>query len=222
MRNWYVNMGAVTLAPLIAYPAIAQNTPMARASSGGSTTRCELHVWPSEQLGGHGLYLYNGIIRGRSSTKEINKSMSDLLTPRSQMSAMRDVVVATSLGLPSATLVVDHQLPLDHKTVNKVKERRSDSKSICYFELIMISHSLIEDVVWGDRLSSGFLFRNFGASMTEKNTIKGVGGNKLKIFTQSEQLRPTDAPRLVAESVRANFLEYAKNARPKITSSIRL
>ncbi|WP_133030888.1 hypothetical protein [Sphingomonas sp. PP-CE-1G-424] len=102
--------------------------------------------------------------------------MSDLLTPRSQMSAMRDVVVATSLGLPSATLVVDHQLPLDHKTVNKVKERRSDSKSICYFELIMTSHSLIEDVVGSDRFSSGFLFRNFGASMTEKIRLKAWVG----------------------------------------------
>lgn len=222
MKTWHLKIGAVTLVTLIVYPVIAQNTPTARAISGGNTAQCELHVWPSEQLAGHGLYLYNGLIRGRSSTKEINKSMDDLLTPESQMSAMHDVVVATSLGLPSATLIVNHQFPLDHKTVKNVKVRRSDSKSACYFELIMTSHSLIEDIVWGDRFSSGFIFRNFGASMTEKNSVKGVGGNKLKVFTQSEQLRPADAPRLVAESVRANFLEYAKNARPKITSSIRL
>lgn len=222
MKTWYVNIGAVTLTTLIAYPVTAQNTPTARASSGGNTTRCELHVWPSEQLGGHGLYLYNGLIKGRSSTKEINKSMDDLLTPKSQMSEMHDVAVAATLGLPSNTLMVSHQLPLDHKTLSKIKTRRSDSKSTCYYELIMTSHSLIEDIVWGDRFSSGFLFRNFGASMTERNTFKGVGGNKLKIFTQSEQLRPADAPRLVAESVRANFMEYAKNARPKITASIRL
>lgn len=220
MKTLYVNIGAVALANLIAHPVVAQNTPEIRYGSTENAKRCELHVWPSEQLSGHGLYLYNGLIRGRSSTKEIDKSMSDLLTPSSQMSAMRDSSVATSLGLPPSTLVVNHQAPLDHKTINKVKDRRAVSNSSCYFELIMTGHSLIEDIVWGDRFSSGFLFRNFGTSMTVRNTVKGVGGNKLKVFTQSEQLRPADAPKLVAESVRANLIEYARNARPKIALAI--
>lgn len=220
MNTWYVSIGAFALANPMNHFVIAQGASTMQASPRETTRRCELHVWPSEQLSGHGLYLYNGLIRGRSSTGDIEKSMDDLLTPKTQMSEMHDQLVATSLGLPSSTLVIEHQTPLDHKTVSKFKDRRSESKSKCYFELIMTSHSLIEDIVWGDRFSSKFLFRNFGPSMTVKNTVKGVGGNKLKIFTLSEQLRRADAPKLVAESIRANFLEYAQNARPKITSTI--
>lgn len=220
MKISYVNGSVFALVSLVAYPCIAQHAPTIHHRSSEDTKSCELHVWPSEQVSGHGLYLYNGLIRGRSSTSDIKKSMNDLLTPSSQMSAMRSDLVAASLGLPTSTVIIEHQTPLDHKTINNIKGRRSASVSSCYFELIMTSHSLIEDIVWGDRFSSGFLFRNFGSSMTVKNVIKGVGGNKLKVFTQSDRLRPADAPQLVTKAVQANFLEYAKNARPKIISVV--
>jgi hypothetical protein len=220
MKILSANTLLVTMLRLMTYPCVAQDSSTILHSSNNGTKSCELHIWPSEQVSGHGLYLYNGLIRGRASTDAIEKSMNNLLTPSSQMSAMHGGIVATSLGLPISTVIVQHQSPLDHKTINNIESRRSGSRSSCYFELFMTSHSLIEDVVWGDRFSSGFLFRNFGSSMTAKNVIKGVGGNKLKVFTQSDRLRPADAPQLVTDAVRANFLEYAKNARPKVASAI--
>ena len=82
----------------------------------------------------------------------------------------------------------------------------------------MTEHALVEDIVWGDRFLSTFLFRDFGGGAEPTRRVKGNGGNKLKVLTQTADARPADAPALVAAALRANFLEYAKDARAKLSA----
>jgi hypothetical protein len=141
--------------------------------------------------------------------------MTDLLSPASQVAALGDRETVSGLEMPTGTRFVRHAEPLDPKTVTKVKTRRAQSQSRCYSELIMVRHLLVEDIVWGDRFLSTFVLREFGGGAEAVRTAKGVGGNKLKVLTQANAVRPGDAPELVAAALRANFAEYAKNAREK-------
>lgn len=82
-----------------------------------------------------------------------------------------------------------------------------------------MQHMLVEDIVWGDRFNSTFMFRQFGGDQRPQSVVKGNGGNKLKVLTLAHEARPADAPQLVAAALRANFLEYAKNARQHIPAT---
>lgn len=179
-------------------------------------TQCELHVWPAERLEGLAFRLYNGLIQGRASTDQIEGAMDDLVSPSVQVAALRDANVVSELGLPEHTRIIEHQEPLENKSLNKIRTRRAQSSSPCYAELIMMNHLLIEDIVWGDRFLSSFMFRNYGNRADATNSVKGRGGNKLKVLTQTDASRPADAAQLVAAALRANFLEFTKSARPKL------
>ena len=180
------------------------------------TSRCELHVWPAERLDGQAFYVAfaGGLtIRGRSSDQKIENAMEDLLSSSSQLNALRGVNLVNELRLAENTKIVEHQEALNRKTVNKIKLRRSQSSSPCYSELIMMEHRLYEDIVWGDRFQTAFLFRDFGSGSAPMRSFRTTSGNKLKILTLPEGARPPDAAQQVAAALRANFLEYARNAR---------
>lgn len=196
--------------------AQASAAPAPVVSPAGAAPRCELHVWPAERLEGVAFSVYNGLIQGRASERQIEGAMDDLLSPSSQIAALRDADLAGGLGLPTGTRMVEHPEPLDRKTLNKIKTRRAPSSSPCYSELIIMQHGLVEDIVWGDRFISTFMFRDFAEGAQAGRVFKGSGGNKLKVLTQAEASRPADAPQLVADALRANFREYAKNARAKM------
>lgn len=187
-----------------------------RQLPGNTSSQCELHIWPAERLDGTAFSLYNGLIRGRASGKEIEGAMEELLTPSSQITALREIDFVHELNLTENTKIIEHLEPVNHKTDNKIKSRRVKSSSNCYSELFIMQHWLVEDIVWGDRFISIFSFRDFQDRPYIIKTVKGDGGNKLKVFTQTETSRPFDAPQLVAAALRANFLEYSKKARKKL------
>lgn len=212
--------GGLILA-LSLHGAASQPRPTAiLAQSGDGPSSCELHLWPAERLNGLGFSLYNGLIKGRASNKQIEGAMDDLVSPSAQVAALREADLVGNLGLPPGTRLVEHQESLDRKTLNKIRTRRASSSSPCYSELIVMQHMLIEDIVWGDRFLSTFMFRNFGDKPDAKHSVKGTGGNKLKVLTLAENARPADAPQLVAAALRANFMEYAKNAHLQAAAKI--
>lgn len=183
--------------------------------------QCELHVWPTRKLEGLGFRLYGyGLIgeaiRGRASNDMIESAMHDLVSPAAQVAALKSINLVNEFNLPAATKIVTHADPLDPKTALKVKTRHAPSSSQCYFELITVRHWLIEDIVWGDRFLSTFVFREFDDKLDVQRSQGGNGGNKLKILTLKEGGRPADTPELVAAALRANLVEYAKDARPRI------
>src|SRR3569623_2719454 len=155
------------------------------------------------------------MVKGHTAWELIVCSMGELLSLASQTGAVRYANPLVELRLPADTRIIEHSDPLDPKTVGKIKTRRAQSTSPCYAELIIVRHDLIEDIVWGDRFLSTFLFRDFGDKPEARLSVKGEGGNKLKVLSLSAQARPADAPQLVAGAVRANFLEFTPPARPR-------
>jgi len=201
-------------ATLLAALALTGVLPIVTEHPQATPTKCELHIWPAAQLSGLAFRL--GVIRGRATEGQIVGAMDDLLSPEAQLAALREVDFSRELRVPADTVRIEHAEPLDAKTANKIKTRRSDSTSNCYYELIMVEHYLTEDIVWGDRFGSIFIFRSFGDKAVAQQSQKGTGGNKLKVFTQAESARTADTPQIVAAAVRGNFLEYAKNARGRM------
>lgn len=179
------------------------------------TAQCELHVWPAERF--NTLAFSMGLIKG-SSDEQIEEAMEDLLSPSIQLQALRGIDLTSKLGLPQGTKIVEHNEPLVRKTANKIMSRRAQSLSPCYSELIMMEHKLIEDIVWGDRFQTAFLFRDFADKAEPTRSFRTTAGNKLKVLTQPKDSRPADAQQLVIAAVQANFLEYAKNALPRLAA----
>lgn len=179
----------------------------------GDSSQCELHIWPTETF--WGIPYKVGYINGRASKDQIVGSMESLVGPSAQLAALRNADPVRALGLPAGTRIVEHQEILDRKTVTKIRTRRAQSTSPCYSELIVLQHFLTEDIVWGDRFGSAFMFRNFGDKAEARGATKGVGGNKLKVLTLPEAARPADTAELVEAALKGNFLEFAKNAHPQ-------
>lgn len=177
----------------------------------GDAAQCELHIWPTESFSG--LPFKVGIVTGRASEDQIVGSMESLVGPPAQLAALRDADPVRALGLPAGTRIIEHQDILDPKTVRKIPMRRAQSASPCYSELIVLRHDLIEDIVWGDRFGSTFMFRNFGDKQEVRGSIRGAGGSKLKVLTMRVELRPANTAELVAAALKGNFLEFAHNAR---------
>lgn len=182
----------------------------------GDATQCELHIWPTESFSG--IPYRVGVITGRASENQIVGSMESLVGPSAQLAALRDADPVLALGLPAGTRIVEHQEVLDRKTVTKIPTRRAPSASPCYSELIVLQHFLAEDIVWGDRFGSAFMFRNFGDKPEVRGSIKGGGGNKLKVLTMTEEARPANTTELVTAALKGNFLEFAKNARSRLAA----
>lgn len=202
----------VLLAALALLDPQASNTSSATPTGG-----CELHIWPAERMSGTP-HLIGMLPIGRATGDEIKTAMSDLVRPSVQLAALREADVANQLSLAPGTTIVEHEEPLDRKSLNKIKSRRSSSTSPCYSELIVMDHMLIEDVVWGDRFLTIFMFRDFGDSPTAQSIRKNGGGNKLKVLTQTQSERPLDAPSLVAAAIQGNFRESAPGLRKAVTA----
>ena len=52
--------------------------------------------------------------------------MASALDSPSQLDALQSLDLITELGLPAGTAIVRHEAPLDRRTMNRVKTRRSD------------------------------------------------------------------------------------------------
>lgn len=211
--EWMLRTGLFGLSATIA--ALAAGSANATPPV-GDASHCELHIWPTESLSGIPFQV-GMVITGRASKDQIVGSMEGLVGPSAQLAALRDADPVRALGLPAGTHIVEHQV-LDAGTVLKLPTRHAPSTSPCYSELIVVLHFLTEDIVWGDRLSSVFMFRNFGDKPEVRGSIKGAGGNKLKVLTMPEEARPANTAELVAEALKGNFLEFAKNARSKLAA----
>ncbi|WP_157093129.1 hypothetical protein [Paraurantiacibacter namhicola] len=190
--------------------AVAQEAP--------EEPKCELHVWSAEKFDDIPLIvgqLHFG--RGRS---DVPQDFESIATPELQISAVIEADPVTALGLPPDTKVIPHLTSEDLNTTNKRKGRREDSSNPCYFELHIRDHKLIQDIVWGDRFLTGFDFRYYTDNEKWTYRHKGKGGNKLKLFPIEEGTDFEDVEQKIATGIADNFLEYAKNAKPRIKRKI--
>jgi hypothetical protein len=241
-------LAATGLALILAAPAIAQDAPMMdkpmedkpmeakamveKAMMADANTKglapavaadgCELHVWPAERMNSVTTgWLGGGLIEGAlNSGKDANNKtlLASALDSPSQLDALQDLDLRTLLTLSPGTTIVRHETPLERKTMNKVKERRADSASKCYSELIVADVFYQKAAIYGRSLRTLFMVRQFGNDQKIDKEYKAWGGNGLKLFPPKEGEDAVAALDELVTVYKANFEEFAKNARTRLAA----
>lgn len=191
---------------LSASPALAQDA-----------APCELHIWPAERM----TSVTTGLLGGglidamiHSGTDANNKaSLATALDSPSQLDALQSLDLPTLISLKPGTTIVVHDAPLERKTMNKVKTRRSDSNAACYSELIVADVLYQKAAIYGRSLKTLFMIRDFGNDQKIDLEYKAWGGNGLKLFPPKEGEDAIAALDELNGVFKKNFEEYAGNAR---------
>jgi len=196
----------VCLAALVATPALAQ-----------APAPCELHVWPAERMNSMTTGLLGGGLLDaaiHANKDASNKaSLASALDSPSQLDALQSLDLIELLARQPGTVIVRHETPIERKSMNKVKTRRSDSQAACYSELIVADVFYQKAAIYGRSLRTLFMLRDFGNDQVIDREYKAWGGNGLKLFPPKEGEDSTAALDELVSVFKANFTEYAKNAR---------
>lgn len=183
---------------------------------------CELHVWPAERMNSVTTgWLGGGLIEGAlNSGKDANNKtlLASALDSPSQLDALQDLDLRTLLSLSPGTTIVRHETPLERKTMNKVKTRRAESGSTCYSELIVADVFYQKAAIYGRSLKTLFMVRHFGNDQKIDKEYKAWGGNGLKLFPPKEGEDSIAALDELVGVYKANFEEFAKNARTRLAA----
>ena len=208
MRTMFILLAGATAA--LAAPARAQSAP------------CELHIWPAERMQSQTTGLLGGglldaaLHSGRDASNKAQ--LASALDSPSQIDALQSLPLADLIGLKPGTVVVRHETPLERKTMNKVKTRRSDSKAACYRELIVADVFYHKAAIYGRSLKTLFMIRDFGADDKIDYEYKAWGGNGLKLFPPKEGEDAIAALDELVVTFKKNFEEYAANARKSMAA----
>ncbi|HTN15215.1 MAG TPA: hypothetical protein VL094_10460 [Sphingomonadaceae bacterium] len=188
---------------------------------------CELHIWPAERMASQssgwlsGLGLIGAIADSAANAKTNSNNQSLLATALdspSQLDALLNLDLRSELARSSGTTIVLHDTPLERKTMNKVKNRRSDSQVTCYSELIVADVLYQKSPIYGRSLKTLFMFRDFGGDQKIDKEYKAWGGNGLKLFPPKEGEDAIAALDELSTKFKDNFAEYARNARTKLVA----
>lgn len=207
-------------APTEAAAAAPATAPASRAETeihapAGAADGCELHVWPAERMNsittgwlGGGL-LDAAIHANRDSS---NKTMmASALDSPSQLDALLSLDLRGLLKLSPGTTIITHATPIERKSMNAVKTRRSDSKAKCYSELIVADLFYQKAAIYGRSLKTLFMVRDFGSDDKIDFQYKAWGGNGLKLFPPKEGEDALAALDELVGVFKKNFTEYAAN-----------
>lgn len=222
---------AVGLALMLAgaaTPAAAQNGATISSPPAPGAGACELHIFPAERfkamttgwLSGFGLV--GGLADASAHAKgdqSRKAAIASALDSPGQTAALTQLDLAGLLNQRAAT-IVQHADPLDRKTVNNIMERRASSTSPCYSELIVADLLYQKAAIYGRSLKALFIFRQFGGSPNKPVIYKGWGGNGLKLFPPKEGEDVQAANGELVSVFKADFEEFAKNARSHLASKI--
>jgi len=199
---------------------------LALFAAGGAAAQagapCELHIWPAERM----TSVTTGLLGGglldaalHSGKDASNKaSLASALDSPSQLDALKSLDLTELLMLTPGTVIVTHDTPLERKTMNKVKTRRSDSTATCYRELIVADVFYQKAAIYGRSLKTLFMLRDFGADQKIDFEYKAWGGNGLKLFPPKEGEDSIAALDELVTVFKRNFEEYAANARKGIAA----
>ncbi|KHK92991.1 hypothetical protein LK12_00965 [Novosphingobium malaysiense] len=180
---------------------------------------CELHIWPAERMNS----ITTGLLGGglldvalHAGTDANNKTLlASALDSPSQLDALLSLDLRAELQLSPGTTYVVHEEPLERKTMNKVKTRRSDSTARCYSELIVADVFYQKAALYGRSLKTLFMVRKFGEDQKIDFEYKAWGGNGLKLFPPKEGEDTIAALDELVGVFKKNFQEYANNERTR-------
>lgn len=192
----------------------------ATASAQDAQAPCELHIWPAERMASVTTGLLGGglIDAALHSGKDASNkaAMASALDSPSQLDALKSLDLVQLLDLKPGTVIITHDTPLERKTMNRVKTRRSDSQASCYSELIVADVFYKKAAIYGRSLQTLFMVRDFGNDQKIDFEYKAWGGNGLKLFPAREGEDVTAALDELVTVFKKNFDEYAGNARKQI------
>jgi hypothetical protein len=196
-------------------PALAQDAASAPALA---PAPCELHIWPAERFNAVTTGWFGAIEALANSGKNATDktTMASALDSPSQIDALQSLDLVTLLNLKPGTIFVRHETPLERKTMNKVKTRRSDSTAACYQELIVADVFYQKAAIYGRSLRTLFMYRDFGNDQVIDGEYKAWGGNGLKLFPPKEGEDAIAAGEELVSVFKKNFEEYAANARKSV------
>ncbi len=183
---------------------------------------CELHIWPAERMNSVTTGLLGGglldaaIHSGRDASNKA--SLASALDSPSQLDALESLNLQELIQLKPGTVIVKHETPLERKTMNKVKTRRSDSTAACYSELIVADVFYQKAAIYGRSLRTLFMIREFDSAQKIAFEYKAWGGNGLKLFPPKEGEDAIAALDELVTVFQKNFEEYAANARKAIAA----
>lgn len=214
--------------------AVAQEADAAAAPSPAATAPalipspadgCELHIWPAERMSSQTTGWLGGGLLGAAiygKTDSTNQSLlASALDSPSQLQALTALDLRGLLKLTPGTAIVLHETPLERKTMNKVKTRRSDSTAQCYSELIVADVFYQKAAIYGRSLRTLFMFRDFGTDQTIDKQYKAWGGNGLSLFPPKEGEDAIAALDELVQTFKRNFDEYSNNARKSLGARAR-
>lgn len=186
---------------------------------------CEMHIWPAERMNSVTTGLLGGglfdaaLHSGRDAT---NKTLiASALDGPSQLDALLSLDLRGLLMRSPGTTIVVHETPLERKTMNKVKSRRSDSTAQCYSELIVADVFYQKAAIYGRSLRTLFMIRDFENDQKIDREYKAWGGNGLQLFPPKEGEDAIAALDELVTKFKLNFEEYAKNARKSLAAAPR-
>lgn len=227
MKNISNYLVVAAMAGLMANPAHAQDATAVRQEPAAAAPAdaagpppCELHVWPAERMSSMTTGLLGGGLLDAAihANKDASNraSLASALDSPSQLDALQSLDLNGLLARKPGTIIVRHETPIERKTMNKVKTRRSDSKAACYAELIVADVFYQKAAIYGRSLRTLFMLRDFGNDDVIDYEYKAWGGNGLKLFPPKEGEDSTAALDELVTVFKNNFTEYASNARKTI------
>lgn len=205
-------------ASLAAANASAQDAAAPAAAPSG----CELHIWPAERMSSMTTGLLGGglldaaLHAGKDASNKAQ--LASALDSPSQLDALQAMDLSTLIKLQPGTKIVRHEQPLERKTMNKVKTRRSDSQVPCYSELIVADVFYQKAAIYGRSLRTLFMLRKFDQGQKIAYEYKAWGGNGLKLFPPKEGEDAIAALDELVTVFKKNFEEYANNARTSMAA----
>lgn len=200
--------------------ALFAMSPVLAQDETNSGVACELHIWPAERMTSVTTGLLGGglldaaLHSGRDASNKAQ--LASALDSESQLAALQSLDLITLLNLKDGTIIKTHAEPLERKTINKIKTRRSDSEENCYSELIVADVFYQKAAIYGRSLRTLFMFRDFGADQKIDFQYKAWGGNGLSLFPPKEGEDAIAALDELVEVFNKNFDEYANNARKQL------
>jgi hypothetical protein len=222
MKTMFAILPILT-ATALAATAVAQETPPAPQpiADAAAAASCELHIWPAERMNSMTSGLLGGLVgaalnAGKDSSNKA--AMASALDSPSQLDALQSVDLVAALGLQPGTRIIRHEQPLDRKTMNKIKTRRSDSTASCYEELIVADVFYQKAAIYGRSLRTLFMVRRFDAGQKIVFQYKAWGGNGLKLFPAKEGEDQTAALDELVTVFKKNFDEYSANQRKALAA----
>jgi len=210
---------AATTASEGAQPVTQAVAPADQASA--VSNKCEIHIWPAERFTARttGWLLGFGVIGGMAdasvhATGDAARrgNLASAWESENQTELLASMDLVKLLNAQPAT-IIRHNEPLDRKTVTKIMERRAQSTSPCYSELMVTDIFYQKAGIYGRSLKTLFMYRRFGAAQTKPVIYKGWGGNGLKLFPPKEGEDVQAANGELVSVFKSDFEEFAKNAR---------